>query len=550
MPKAKDTVFWNVPLTEAKFDDEKKEIEVTALASGWSTNGNYYSDEVAESLGSFLLEHRKVHMNHRDTPQTRRFGRDLQEWAGTVLEAQGIDGRCVARIDMTGNGQTAWLYTEAKKNPKNLQLSIDASVRISEGEIDGRKGRIVEEFKKATVDFVGYASAGGQAERILASQGYVEDMDEAITLKGYLDEKMNAQKARDDYWKVFDALWQLLRDVTIDEDLKDKERDAIIETGLSDFKKKVMALPLSDIFDKKNGIYAAAVKDAVEDFAQLLEVAAPDTFLDLLTMSEKDWENVSDVDISEAVKFSDADWSTVNKSKLPASAFLIVGDKDKKNTWHLPYKDIAGNVNKGALRAISVIVKSGQFRGQALSFTIPKAVRDKVEGLLKLAKIGQYAKKTTESKGGDRDMEKVEFMQAAKENPDWVKETEEVKAVSEQLTKNQTALEENTKILNSVQGELDEAKVKEQAHGKAVQVDALLKDSKLTESQVSEHFRSRLLAIEKEDEIKEAITDRVEVVMAASGKVTDVGENKPPAKKDQEGAKKALTDEEAEALLR
>lgn len=152
-------------------------------------------------------------------------------------------------------------------------------------------------------------------------------------------------------------------------------------------------------------------------------------------------------------------------------------------------------------------------------------------------------------------MEKAEFIQAAKENPDWVKDTDQAKAVSEQLTKNQTALEENKKTLEIVQGKLDEADVKEQAHNKAVQVDALLKESKLTESQIapkgSAHFRDRLIAMEKEDKIKEAIADRVEVVMAASGKVTDLGANTPTEKPDPSGdSKKVLTDEQAaEALV-
>lgn len=78
------------------------------------------------------------------------------------------------------------------------------------------------------------------------------------------------------------------------------------------------------------------------------------------------------------VSFSLKPWGSINKSKLPASAFLIVGEPDKKATWHLPYRDDTGKVNVGALRAIRVILKSGQFRGRKISFQIPQEVRDKV----------------------------------------------------------------------------------------------------------------------------------------------------------------------------
>ena len=104
-------------------------------------------------------------------------------------------------------------------------------------------------------------------------------------------------------------------------------------------------------------------------------------------MTEDEIKEMEELEILEAV--SDAPWSSVDKSKLPKSAFLWVEDPKKKSTWHLPYKDAQGNINLGALRAISAAV-AGARTGTPMS--IPADVRKKIDGLLKKYKIGEYAK--------------------------------------------------------------------------------------------------------------------------------------------------------------
>ena len=94
---------------------------------------------------------------------------------------------------------------------------------------------------------------------------------------------------------------------------------------------------------------------------------------------------------------SDAPWASVDKSKLPKSAFLWVeGDGKLKSQWHLPYKDMSGNVNLGALRAISAAV-AGARTGTPMN--VPADAMKKLNGLLKKYKIGEYAQpaKKTES---------------------------------------------------------------------------------------------------------------------------------------------------------
>ena len=85
---------------------------------------------------------------------------------------------------------------------------------------------------------------------------------------------------------------------------------------------------------------------------------------------------------------SNSSWASVNKSNLPMSAFLWVEDPKKKTTWHLPYKDENGNVNLGALRAVSAAL-GGARSGKPMN--IPSEVRSKINRLLKQYKIGKYA---------------------------------------------------------------------------------------------------------------------------------------------------------------
>ena len=105
------------------------------------------------------------------------------------------------------------------------------------------------------------------------------------------------------------------------------------------------------------------------------------------------------------IRVSNKPWSSVNKSKLPKSAFLwIEGDGKLKSQWHLPYKDETGAINLGALRAISAAV-AGARTGKPMS--IPPAVRKKLDALLKRFKIGKYAK----VKKGEVELDDVRFFE-------------------------------------------------------------------------------------------------------------------------------------------
>jgi hypothetical protein len=124
---------------------------------------------------------------------------------------------------------------------------------------------------------------------------------------------------------------------------------------------------------------------------------------------------------------SNKSWASVDKSKLPKSAFLwIEGDGKTKAQWHLPYKDEQGNVNLGALRAIAAAV-AGARTGKPMK--IPSEVRKKIDNLLKKYKIGKYAEKKTDKedvvngiKAMETDLAKIAFIHLINRREKWVME--------------------------------------------------------------------------------------------------------------------------------
>jgi len=117
--------------------------------------------------------------------------------------------------------------------------------------------------------------------------------------------------------------------------------------------------------------------------------------------------------IQELIKHSKNQqaWIEVDKSKLPRSCFLWTESSNKKNTWHLPYREGAGGidpdtglyrsagaVNLGALRAIAVVITATTIEGK---MQMPSEIKSKIKKLLQAYNIGTYSKKKQENKVKD-----------------------------------------------------------------------------------------------------------------------------------------------------
>jgi cation transport regulator ChaB len=222
-------------LKEAKIDKDSRTAEIVALESGWSKNGNYYSKPVAESLAPFLLQRRKIYVNHVEESE-KKLGRDLSDWAATVEEAYGKEGKCHAKIRFSENLNGEFLFKESLIHPEEVQFSIDALARAKEGEAEGKTGIIIEKFAMLdSLDFVDYASAGGKLIKAYASAAATELSllhEAALTLKDRVEKDVEKYKLQTLFWAFVDFLHELSWSCDYD---NDADKKAAIQTLVDEF---------------------------------------------------------------------------------------------------------------------------------------------------------------------------------------------------------------------------------------------------------------------------------------------------------------------------
>ena len=120
-------------LKEATFDDSKKTVVIPVLRECTSKNGYKYTKEIVEQFVPLLEIKRKMYADH--SVNQRR----IAEWAATIQEQWYEDGKAYVECKFTS--PFAWLYEEAKTNPEEVSVSIDAVA-------------VVEEVKKEKILFM------------------------------------------------------------------------------------------------------------------------------------------------------------------------------------------------------------------------------------------------------------------------------------------------------------------------------------------------------------------------------------------------------------
>jgi len=543
-----------------------------AKESGISKNRNFYPGEVAEALAPLLSKRPKMYLNHKKIEPT---GRPMEDLAGVINEAWGKGGASYVKTDvLTENPSTGWIWEVMKKYPDQVGVSICAAVRGRRATIDKTAVFAVEGWRFLhSLDFVGDPSAGGtlqHTESREAQEGTQteEPREETMELtavqeafKKNLSGEMEKSKRRHALDAIGWTVTSLIRQAAFDRETDEDGRRKNVKTLVKDFATEIGKIdPV--------GLY----KEYLERSAYMYEGATPEeepilaeTAVDLICFQDGEGEVVEAV-LEEAsgedafaefilfeAKFSDKSWSSVDKSKLPPSAFLIVGDPKKKSTWHLPYKDESGAVNKGALRAIAGVL--GGARG-GHKFSIPANVKAKIERLLKAAGIGKSAKKestthsTQEAVTVDlEELKKLTWEQLVVACPAVAaKQAEHETALAEAVQAKETAEAEAktategaktaTEAKTAAEKQLDEYRLKESVQEQTAMVDRLLGESKVIDpkdpNHVSEAFRKELLGRAKdgEDAVKESITDRegliTSIMEKKSGQVVGNGQRKQP----------------------
>lgn len=238
-----------ISLKDSKIDKESKTADIIAIESGWSYNGNYYTKPVAESLAQLMLQRRKIFANHTNE---KEFGRNVLIWAATVEEAIGKDGKTSSKIRFTDNPASTWLFEEAQVHPEEVQFSIDAIARVHEGEMEGRKGLIVDKFIKLnSLDIVDYAAAGGVVQRTYASKAVSELsilQEAAAALKDRVAKRVDQNKL----YILMDIFQNMLYELswTIEEEDNKSKKDKI-EKLVDDFLEEFENIDIVKAFESK-----------------------------------------------------------------------------------------------------------------------------------------------------------------------------------------------------------------------------------------------------------------------------------------------------------
>jgi len=154
-----DALTWTVPLSEAakvERDGNTVKAYVTLIKAGWSRNGRYYPPEVLERAAP-LFERLGSFDGHIPDPKVT----DYVGW--------------FERVEFKENALRAVFHVFDEKLAKIVEsaphlvgLSINGEGKVVRGEVDGRKGWLVEDITAAkSVDVVVSPAAGGGINAIL-----------------------------------------------------------------------------------------------------------------------------------------------------------------------------------------------------------------------------------------------------------------------------------------------------------------------------------------------------------------------------------------------
>lgn len=152
--------------------------EIRVIQAGWGSSG-YYDAEMLKEYGPQTFRAGRLSFANHSSDEEYENGRDLTKiMAKLVTDAEWREDEqaLFAQIKVDEKWRS---FVEEYKD--SIGMSIFASGESVEGEVDGRKGHIVEsfdpDFPYTSVDFVVAAGAGGKIERMIESFNAVEALD-------------------------------------------------------------------------------------------------------------------------------------------------------------------------------------------------------------------------------------------------------------------------------------------------------------------------------------------------------------------------------------
>jgi len=156
-------------------------LDVALITPGWGNkrDNHYYPRDVVERDSGVFAGVKMYETDHRQDEKSTR------TWVSTVKEITGYtdDGAPVGRISVHDKNFAERLMALAADDLlEKMECSILANGTARKGEVDGKKGHIVEAITSAeSVDWVTRAGAGGRALSLAESESGGESMDEEKT---------------------------------------------------------------------------------------------------------------------------------------------------------------------------------------------------------------------------------------------------------------------------------------------------------------------------------------------------------------------------------
>jgi len=156
-------------------------LDVALITPGWGNkrDNHYYPRDVVERDSGVFAGVKMYETDHRQDEKSTR------TWVSTVKEIAGYtdDGAPIGRVSVHDRNFAERLMALAADNLlEKMECSILAAGTARKGEVDGKKGHIVEAITSAeSVDWVTRAGAGGRALSLAESNVGGESMDEERT---------------------------------------------------------------------------------------------------------------------------------------------------------------------------------------------------------------------------------------------------------------------------------------------------------------------------------------------------------------------------------
>jgi hypothetical protein len=154
-------------LAETKLREQERNGRalIRIITPGWGAMGYYPAEVLRRDGPNVFTAGTQLYLNHpTKTEEAERPERDLRDLAGKLAsDAVWMDDGLYADIEYYNNHRPLIAAIG-----EDLDVSIRAHGAYRTGEVDGRKGRIIEQLIRAdSVDFVTRAGAGGRVARLM-----------------------------------------------------------------------------------------------------------------------------------------------------------------------------------------------------------------------------------------------------------------------------------------------------------------------------------------------------------------------------------------------